>query len=368
MTDANGDFVITRLSAGDYYVRFSPATVSALAPRYFTTSNPMVPAPVTVTAGTTTTNIDAVLTPGGRITGRVTDSTGAPVANAGASAWTWTGPGRDDGFYGWTTTGADGRYSIPALAAADYIVTITPPYQSTLAPEYYDNASTASTATLVPVETDTTFEAADTVLEPGGTISGRVTDRDGAPLQRAFVTARTLTGPRGTDGFFGFGSTDEDGRYIIAGLAAGDYQVQFSPPMYSGLSGEFFDNRLTSDDAVLARVVHGEATADVDAMLTADGPPALPLAPIGIEAAAGDASAIVSWSMPVQDAPVSSFEVTANPGQHHCTTVSLTCTVDGLTNGTTYTFTVRAKNDAGSGPASAPRTVTLPSRAGDSEH
>jgi hypothetical protein len=71
-------------------------------------------------------------------------------------------------------------------------------------------------------------------------------------------------------------------------------------------------------------------------------------------------SATVKWK-PAGDegSPILSYRVTASPDGASCTyTVSQpendTCTVTGLTNGTTYTFTVTATNANGTGPASAP--------------
>jgi hypothetical protein len=58
---------------------------------------------------------------------------------------------------------------------------------------------------------------------------------------------------------------------------------------------------------------------------------------------------------------VSTYQVVASPGGRTCLTSSLTCTVEGLANGTSYTFTVKALNGAGWSLASAPSNAVTPS-------
>jgi uncharacterized protein with beta-barrel porin domain len=80
----------------------------------------------------------------------------------------------------------------------------------------------------------------------------------------------------------------------------------------------------------------------------------LPGAP-GIGAAiAGDGQASVSFTPPANTggAPITGYIVTDNTGSHTGTGASSPITVNGLTNGTSYTFTVAATNIAGPGPAS----------------
>ena len=96
----------------------------------------------------------------------------------------------------------------------------------------------------------------------------------------------------------------------------------------------------------------------------------LPGAPTGALATAGDASATVTWTAPAFDggSDITSYTVTAadsttpaNGGQT-CpwTTGPLTCTVSGLTNGDSYTFTVVATNGVGDGPPSLPSNAVVP--------
>ncbi len=90
--------------------------------------------------------------------------------------------------------------------------------------------------------------------------------------------------------------------------------------------------------------------------------PAVPSAPSGVTATAGDSSATVSWTAPADGgASITGYTVTASPGGAKATTTgATTATVTGLTNGTAYTFTVTATNAVGTSAASASSAPVTP--------
>ncbi len=82
-------------------------------------------------------------------------------------------------------------------------------------------------------------------------------------------------------------------------------------------------------------------------------PATVPGPPTGVRATAGVGRATISFNPPASDggSPVTSYIVTSIPGGITATGRHSPITVKGLTNGTAYTFAVRARNKVGTGPA-----------------
>ena len=93
-------------------------------------------------------------------------------------------------------------------------------------------------------------------------------------------------------------------------------------------------------------------------------PPAPPSPPAGVSAVRGAASATVSWTAPPTNGggPITGYTVTGSPGGVTRTVAGdqTSAVVNGLTNGTGYTFTVVATNAVGSSAASAPSNQVTP--------
>lgn len=102
------------------------------------------------------------------------------------------------------------------------------------------------------------------------------------------------------------------------------------------------------------------ADGDLFRLRTAAGPPSRPNAPM---ASAGDGEANVRFEPPRENGSrVTGYVITASPGGQTLTVGAdvRVVTMTGLTNGTSYTFTVRAQSAAGDSPVSPPSNPVTP--------
>jgi subtilase family serine protease len=141
--------------------------------------------------------------------------------------------------------------------------------------------------------------------------------------------------------------TSNPGNITVTGTA--------SPITVTGLT-----NGIPYTFTVAATNAYG--TGPVSAPSPPVTPYTLPGAPTNVAAATGDAKVMVSFSLPADNggATITSYKVTSSPGNVTATGTASPITVTGLTNGTTYTFTVTATNAAGTGPASSPSDAVIP--------
>ncbi len=193
--------------------------------------------------------VEFVLQPLQAVSGTVTAAVGGAAVGVGSVTLT-TVSGQ---FAGQATVQPDGTFAVDVVAG-DYVAKWLGPADSPYADEYLDGAPTPETATPFTVVAGAASPGHDFTLDLGGTINGRVTDGEGAPLAGAGVGA----GGRST-------TTDGAGEYSIAGLATGDYQVFASgPDVVPAYRGEGFDDAIHSWELIDVGVVLGQPTNDID--------------------------------------------------------------------------------------------------------
>jgi hypothetical protein len=113
---------------------------------------------------------------------------------------------------------------------------------------------------------------------------------------------------------------------------------------------------------IVSATVGGTPASDtITLQITAGSPPGAPTALTGTRASRQVA---LTWAAPAVTGgtPITGYKAMAvSDTTKSCTTTgALTCTITGLTNGTAYTFTVRASNGAGAGTSSAASAAVTP--------
>ena len=139
----------------------------------------------------------------------------------------------------------------------------------------------------------------------------------------------------------------DDGAFLLDVTPADEFSDAVIPP----------GGAWTSPEGV--RIAVG-AVSPSGAEVTVTGgaqPPTVPSAPRNLAAAPGDGTVTLTWDPPLSNggATVESYVVTRTPGGSTPVEGGATgTTVADLANGTSYSFTVAARNAVGTGPASAP--------------
>lgn len=232
-TAADGSYTTaTTLPNGSYRVRFNADdrnTSCAYVSEYYNDSLSKAGAtPVLVTAPTAVSNINAALSQGSIIFGKLTDeATGAPITSGGVRV-----------FYADGTFAMFGRLSIvggyqteTALPSGNYLVQF---YDNDggYINEYYNDKLSKQAADPITLSAPTPLYNINAALRKGALISGHVTTADkGTAFSDGYVIVYDLSGQEITDT-----GINEDGSYLVNdGLAPGDYLIAALPYDHQGL-------------------------------------------------------------------------------------------------------------------------------------
>lgn len=183
------------------------------------------------------------------------------------------------------------------------------------------------------------------------TASFHVTDQTG--------TAHILSGLRHVD--TGQLTGNKQATLLSGSAKDGTWQTTFTIPK-GGPAGSWqlrvalFDDVLTNSESGLFIPPAQLPTVNVTVSTA-------PSKPTAVQATPGNGQATVSWTAPDDGgSPITGYVITSDPGSITETVGGdqTSAVVDGLTNGTAYTFTVVAQNAVGDGPASNTTAAVTP--------
>ena len=140
-------------------------------------------------------------------------------------------------------------------------------------------------------------------------------------------------------------------HYLGTGIAQPDGKYGFNATgLTNGTQYTFTVQTLDSGDCI-TKTAQASAT-----------PRTVPGAPTDIAATAGNGQATVSFNAPADNggSAITEYIVTTSPGGISAKGTSSPITISGLTNGMTYTFTVKSVNAAGNGESSPASNAVTP--------
>ena len=201
--DGAGTYAVEGLPTGNVKIEFNPCGSGAWVTEFYNDKPDLSSAdPVSVTAGFTTSGINAQLVAGGTIIGSVTGPSNQRVEGICVEANRTDGPGS-----GLATTDPNGDFEISGIPAGSYDVQFTDCTSGTYVSEFYNDKPDAASADAV-------------VVTAGGVTSG-------IDAQLAFdVTPPSLTIDSGPSGFTNdstptFGFTAEAGAIVSCSIDTG---------------------------------------------------------------------------------------------------------------------------------------------------
>ncbi len=263
-TNANGDYTLGGLPAGQYKIQFNASSQGYVSVWYNNTTDMNAAAVQTIGAGSALTGIDAVLSRGGSISGQVTSNGTAGIQNVNVQVCQFDSV---SGYCNWGFNGANtdgnGNYTIGGLPAGQYKVMFNGSNMGYIN-EWYNDTPDMSLAAPQTVSVGATVTGINAVLSQGGSISGKVTN-GATGLQNVGVSLYTTNNSFSS---IGWTSTDASGNYTFQGVATGDYKVYFDAGA-SGYASRWYNNKADFNAAQTVSVTAPANTSLADAVLVA---------------------------------------------------------------------------------------------------
>ncbi|MGB0384510.1 MAG: carboxypeptidase regulatory-like domain-containing protein [Ardenticatenaceae bacterium] len=268
-TDGSGKYVIPALDTAVYRLRFYRPS-GAYAFEYYDNAQTLDTATYISVIGDMVTDIDAVLSPAGHISGTVTMFDGNPPDQAWIRIYYHNGSSWDQVGSQYLSGGRT-NYDVSGLATGSYRIRVYGYYYGRYFNEYYDNADSLNNGADVSVTAGSTTPDINFVLGEGsnfGSITGTVTSLAGDALSAINVTAyisqtRSWRQVRAVN-------SDSSGRYELPALDSGIYALRFYRAS-SDYAFEYYDEALTLSDATPISLTAGATINNLNATLSPAG-------------------------------------------------------------------------------------------------
>jgi hypothetical protein len=229
-TDATGEYTIEDLQPNVYKVAFEEEGRQNYLPQWYP-GKPIVEEAqlFQVQSGEETPGIDATLTVGGQITGKVTDvGDGKPIEGIEICARQLDSP-TEFGVIPCAKSDADGNYAVWALPTGQFKLEFGPVIFQREAPnyirQYYPGKSSWSEGGVLAVTAGSIYPGFDAALQKGIGIAGTVSVAGGGPVEGG---PRICALDAASEAIVQCTGVEMDGTYWMPGLPFGSYVVSFA--------------------------------------------------------------------------------------------------------------------------------------------
>ena len=302
---------------------------------------------------------------GGTVPGSGTFTTGGSYT---ASTNTGTLSKTGFTFVGWNTTAnGDGTNYLEGatnVTATNDLILYAKYSAASYTVSYDLNGATSSQPSQSPVQFGSTFTVASAATQAGKTFTGWSDGANtyGGGSSYTMGSANVILAATWANQLYAVtyalnGGTGASAPTQISLSSSDTFTVQSTAATKSGYS---FGGWSNGTNTFQANATYNMTTANVT--LTAIWNVAAPGTPGTPTVSAGDGNATITVVAPTSGGAPTSYTVTASPGGATCTVVSpaTSCTITGLTNGTSYSFSTVANNATGSSSASPSSTAVSP--------
>lgn len=281
-TDTNGNYSALVPPASNYIARVYPLTDSGLLGEYYeNVDNPDDAVLLSVTVESPLTGIDFDIEEAAWISGTIYDgAVAASNAYVRLEKRIYDTAGSVSGFefIASTYTDGNGSYSFPVNEGTNYILSAalpSNPYIISISQRprlYYPAAYPIENATAISTTRNSPAENIDIDLSGLAVICGTVS-ADGVPVADSTITVyqKNQTGTSVVEGIslyfissFTTGKTDTNGTYSVRLSPGSNYYVRVEAPDGSALIPKYYNNALTTEDAVFFSLELDQTISGID--------------------------------------------------------------------------------------------------------
>ncbi|WP_427018368.1 carboxypeptidase regulatory-like domain-containing protein [Pseudarthrobacter sp. P1] len=253
---ADGTYKVVGLPAGSYKLLFvNYRQLSGARDQWYKNAKSFdVATVVTLNSGQDVTGLNDTLVKSSSISGKFTAPVGVNLAQTSVSVYT----ADSQNYVGYSYLNVDGTYKVPNLPAGSYKM-IFVGNQSGAPDQWYKNAKSYETATVVTLKSAQDLTGINDTLVKGATISGKFTAPAGSSFANSRVSVYTADKQQPSQ----IGWVGSDGTYKVVGLPAGSYKLQFvtnSPDT----ADQWYKNAKSFDTATVVTVASGQNATGIN--------------------------------------------------------------------------------------------------------